>query len=172
MSDEKFGNFMRDMEMIKQLPPQKKLKELFDYKNGMLFHKKNKGKAKNGNIVGWKEKNGYWATNIDGVRYRIHRLIWQYHFDNCPEMLDHIDRNKDNNSLENLRPATVSLNSFNTIKKNKTELRGVCVVGKKFKACIRINGKSKHLGTFESAKDAHKKYVSIATNIYGVIIEP
>ena len=157
------------MKMIKQLPNKELLRELFFYENGVLSHKKSRSRGKANKPVGWVEKNGYWATNVFGVRYRVHRLVWQFHFGDCPAFLDHIDGNKNNNAIENLRPATVTQNNVNkkAIKKNKLGLKGVCLDGKKYKANIKVNGKSFHLGYFENPNDAHFAYCQKAKEIYG-----
>ena len=127
--------------MIKQLPSQQRLQELFYYENGVLFHKKSRSKGKANKPIGWQEKNGYWATNVDDVRYRVHRLVYQFHHGVCPATLDHIDGNKSNNAIENLRPATNKQNLANrkTIKTNKLGLKGVCFERNKYKANIKIS---------------------------------
>ena len=99
---------------IKELPSKEVLHDLFYYKNGNLFHKKSQAKGKADHAAGWIEKNGYSATNIKGVRYRVHRLIYQFHHGSCPDFIDHIDGNKQNNNIENLRPATMSENNQNS----------------------------------------------------------
>lgn len=159
----------RRIKMIKQLPSQQRLQELFYYENGVLFHKKSRSKGKANKPIGWQEKNGYWATNVDDVRYRVHRLVYQFHHGNCPPMLDHIDGNKNNNAIENLRPATNKQNLANrkNVKTNKLGLKGVCFERNKYKANIKIDGKSYHLGYFADPKDAHIAYCQKAKEIYG-----
>ena len=156
-------------QMIKTLPNKELLQELFYYQNGILFRKKSLSKGKAHKPVGWIEKNGYWATNIYGVRYRIHRLIWQFHFGDCPSIIDHIDGNKNNNAIENLPPATNKQNLANrkVTKTNKLGLKGVCLVGNKYKASIKVNGKSQHIGYFSNPNDAHMAYCQKAKKIYG-----
>ena len=159
----------RRLKMIKQLPNRERLQELFYYENGVLFHKKSRSKGKANQPIGWQEKNGYWATNVDDVRYRVHRLVYQFHHGDCPPMLDHIDGNKNNNAIENLRPATNKQNIANrkAVKTNKLGLKGVCLDGKKYKASIKIDGKSQHIGYFTNPKDAHVAYCQKAKEIYG-----
>jgi hypothetical protein len=64
---------------------------------------------------------GYIKFKIKNVHYRAHRLIWFYHYGRWPssDVIDHIDRNKHNNRIENLREATFSENCKN---KNRNEL--------------------------------------------------
>lgn len=156
------------MAKIKTLPEKIKLHQLFDYKNGNLYWRQSKSKARQGNVAGWLEKNGYMACGIDGMRYRVHRLIFAFHYGWCPEFLDHINGIKTDNRIENLRVATVSQNNVNKkTGKNKTGFKGVCIERKKFKASIRINKKSKHIGYFATAEEAHKAYIKMAKTIYG-----
>jgi hypothetical protein len=148
---------------IKTLPDQQMLHDIYTYKNGFLIHRKN------GQIVGWKEKNGYWVTNTGGTRFRLHRLIFQYHYGWCPEFLDHIDGNKENNKIENLRPATSRQNSFNKGPncKNKLGVKGVCIERGRYKANIKIHGKSKHIGYFDTLEQAKAAYEEYAKKIQG-----
>jgi hypothetical protein len=154
---------------IKELPSKEVLHDLFYYKNGNLFHKKSQSKGKADHVVGWIEKNGYSATNVKGVRYRVHRLIYQFHHGCCPNFIDHIDGNKQNNNIENLRPATMSENNQNTKEKNTNKLgvKGVCMERGKYKANIKINGKSKHLGYFYTLEEAKNVYEDFSKKIHG-----
>lgn len=161
---------MRNLQMNnKQLPSQEILHNFFDYADGQLFWKKSKAKAKAGNPVGWVEKNGYVATNLNGTRYRVHRLIFMFFNNYCPEFIDHIDGNKKNNKIENLRPANKFENACNrkASKKNKLNVKGVCVERGKYKANIKKFGKTIHIGYFESLEDAKNAYTIAAKKIHG-----
>lgn len=62
---------------------------------------------------------GYSTISICGVKYQVHRIIWVLHHGEIPEQMaiDHIDGNRSNNSIENLRCTTYSINAKN--KKHK-----------------------------------------------------
>jgi predicted GNAT family acetyltransferase len=154
---------------IKELPSKEVLQDLFYYKNGNLFYKKNQSKGKANHVVGWIEKNGYSVTNINGVRYRIHRLIYKFHHGFCPDYIDHIDGDKQNNKIENLRSATLSENNQNSKAKktNKLGVKGVCIERGRYKASIKIDGKSKHLGYFYSLEEAKIVYEEFSKKIHG-----
>jgi hypothetical protein len=156
---------------MKSLPTKERLEELFEYKDGHLIYKRTIGRAVKGMTVGWVEGNGYRCTNVDGTRYRMHRIIYQMHHGWCPEFIDHIDHDKQNNKIENLRPATQQQNARNKPlgRKNTSGFKGVCwdKCNNKFKADIRINGKSKHLGYFDDPKEAAESYKEASKRYHG-----
>lgn len=88
--------------------------------------------------------------------YHAHRIIYFYVHGYWPTMVDHIDCNKLNNSIENLREVTNTLNQWNTKK-----CRGCCfdARAKKWRADIRCGGKRKFLGHFNSENDARIAYL-------------
>lgn len=153
---------------------QKRVKELFDYKDGKLYRRIGKGTAKKGDRAGYKHLSRgiyYQAIKIDQVRYFEHKLIWLYLKSYMPERLDHKDRNGLNNSIENLREATASQNAANSIKRknNTSGWKGVSwdKDRKKWRAIIGINGGQKHLGLFQDPKEAAKAYNQAALNHFG-----
>lgn len=88
--------------------------DLFDYDDGVLVWKINSGANKlAGKIAGWKHKNGYRCVKISRKEFKVHRIIFLMHYGYLPEMVDHIDRNIENNRIENLRAATRSENGMN-----------------------------------------------------------
>jgi len=147
------------MTKLRTLPSQKKLQELFDYRDGELYWKEriSRYSIDLSKPAGCIEKNGYRRIQIEGKIYRAHRLVWKYHYGKDPkEFIDHIDGNKTNNNIENLREATNQQNLFNTgpSKNNKLGIKGVSKNGNKYVARIEINGKSKYLGMFNTIEEA------------------
>jgi len=127
-----------------------------------------------GTIAGSPHGDGYWKVglSVDGVPERLlaHRIIWCLVYGDLPEMLDHINGEKSDNRLENLREATNRLNQANRKlnKNNSTGYKGVYKhPSKKYVANIRKGGKQCHLGCFESAEDAHRAYVAAANDLHG-----
>ena len=86
---------------------QKYLKENFKYYNGNLIRIRKSRKAKIGDILG-SLSNGYLIANFKKKMYNVHRLIWIYHNGNIDENLyiDHINRKRNDNRIENLRLMT------------------------------------------------------------------
>ena len=103
-------------------------------------------------------KNGKWK------KFSIHRLVGIAFLENPDkkQMIDHIDENKSNNNVKNLRWCCQKENSYNKgIQINNTSgFKGVAYHKhkNKYQARITINGKLKHLGLFETAEEASVAY--------------
>lgn len=99
--------------------------------------------TKVGDVAGSIENTGYISIRINKVSYLAHRLAWFYCFEEWPESyIDHIDRDKTNNALDNLREATAFENSRNRAinKNNSSGYPGVYKRGSKWRAEIVIKG--------------------------------
>ena len=104
----------------KPLPPQHLLRERFDYdaEIGHLINKKNmRGRGGGiGSIVGKLHHAGYRQVKFNGQLYSEHNLIWMWYYgEEIPSHLevDHIDNDRDNNRIENLRLVSHSDNQMN-----------------------------------------------------------
>ena len=120
--------------------------------------------VKPGQIAGRVTDKGYRQIMVDGVRYAGHRLVWLLHHGCFPEHeIDHINGDRDDNRISNLREATKSENQQNiggSRKHSKTGLVGASYhAGNRWKAQIRVNGKKYHLGLFSSPEEAHLAYL-------------
>lgn len=97
-------------------PSQEFLQEMFRYENGMLFYKKNPPRT---NLVnkraGTKSSGNYRQIKIGKKRFFEHRLIWVLLNGTIPDdlVIDHIDRNRSNNKIENLRAISQANNTLN-----------------------------------------------------------
>jgi hypothetical protein len=123
------------------------LKELFDYKDGILINKKTKKQA--GTLH---DQRGYRKVMINSVRYFTHKIVFFYHYGYIPKTLDHIDRNPSNNKIENLREVTRSQNQINRniFKNNKSGFRNVVWNKKdcKWRVNLTINNKQMYFGSY------------------------
>jgi hypothetical protein len=105
--------------------------------------------------------------------YLLHRLIAVAFVENPDNKscICHIDHNKLNNNLENLRFSTSQENSYHSsiVKNASSKYRGVFFskMNNKFKAQIMINGKQQHLGYFNNERDALKIYETKAKELHG-----
>ena len=84
---------------------QKEVCDYFDYVDGILYWKVQKANAiKIGQAAGsLDERTGYYRIHINSKMYKTHRLIFLYHHGYLPNYVDHIDNNRTNNRIENLR---------------------------------------------------------------------
>ena len=135
------------------------LNELFEYSFGNLYWKIKKGsRGLIGSQAGTKNANGYLVVTINNKKYLVHRLIYFIHNKSMPKIIDHIDNNKTNNFIENLREATESQNRYNSLvgKRNVSGVKGVSWhnTHKKWRANICVNRKQIQLGSFEKKEDA------------------
>lgn len=74
----------------------------------------------NGNRAGTLHNSGYRYIQINNKAYAEHRLAWYYCFHEWPEnQIDHIDRNRSNNSIDNLREVTNRVNARNRVDSSK-----------------------------------------------------
>jgi len=119
------------------------------------------------------KSKGYYCVTLNGKSYQLHRLLADAFIPN-PEnkpCVDHIDGNKQNNCLSNLRWATHAENSWNR-KKRKDNTSGYTGVSfhkrdGKWQAYIRVDGKRKHLGSFDTPEEAAAVYREAARELYG-----
>jgi hypothetical protein len=131
----------------------------YDAETGKLFWKLNKGRAgKAGNEAGWFEKR-YCRVTINRKKYQAHRIAWLLTYGSWPvDQIDHINGNKKDNRLENLRDVSSRENARNRkIHKNNTSgALGVSFNkrGQNYQAKIMVNKKSKHLGYFKNKEEA------------------
>ena len=136
---------------------QNKLKEIFEYRDGSLYWKIQYGsRGLIGKKVGSLHPNGYLQTKLNNKRHLIHRLIFLMHYGYVPKILDHIDGNRLNNCIENLRETTASQNQFNTglCKNNKSGYKNVQWVknAKKWRVRLILNKKDKVFGYFDDVE--------------------
>ena len=115
--------------------------------------------------------HGYvqYSSRKDGLNNkRLHRVIM-----NEPDgkFIDHINMNPLDNRRENLRECTQQQNQCNTNKysNNTSGFKGVSFHkrDKKFVAHIKLNGKKKHLGYFDTAEKAHEAYKKESLKLHG-----
>jgi len=108
---------------------QESLKELFEYEKetGRLRRIKAICNAPIGSYPTSTNVQGYLQVMIAQRTYLVHRLVYLYHVGEFPEMLDHINRDKLDNRIENLREASKSQNACNTRKRrdNTSGTKGV-----------------------------------------------
>jgi hypothetical protein len=157
--------------MTQEILTQSYLKELFNYDpdTGNLIWKASRGRIKINSIAGYLMPTGYIRIGINYKHYYAHQLIWLWCKGILPKELDHINNNKSDNKLSNLRLCNRIQNQRNTkaYKNNSTGYKGVYFFYKKFRARLFYNGKHINLGGFNTAKEAHLAYCKKGKELYG-----
>jgi hypothetical protein len=144
----------------------------YDEAEGHLFNKVTRSSmAKKDTRAGSLTEKGYIRIRFKNKNYMEHRLIFLLHNGYMPEIIDHIDGQRDNNFISNLREASNSENAINSKlnSTNKTGFRGVSFFKKsnKFRASIQKNGLKIHLGLFNTAEEASIAYKTAAAELHG-----
>lgn len=131
------------------------------------------GKPCLGVVRGHVQRNGYVHICINNHAYKYHRVIFLHQNGHLPDYLDHIDRNRSNNRIENLRESSASLNMGNRPKTvGHTRYKGVSSIVKPdgtrvFIAQIVRNYKHSTLGCFEDQESAARAYDEKAKEFFG-----
>jgi hypothetical protein len=116
------------------------------------------GKAKAGKKAGCITTDGYVQIYINNKPYYAHQLAYLISYRKQPTLsIDHINRNKSDNRLCNLRLANQKLNTLN----NKA--KGTCKTPWGWSAGITVDGVRKHLGYYDSQEEAHAVYYAVKT---------
>ena len=138
-----------------------RVREAYEYhKNGTLVWKIDLPKRKRrGKVAGYQNGLGYTILYVDGTLYLAHRIIWMWHKGYLPEHgIDHINRNRSDNRIENLREVSQSCNSRNTGNNtnNTSGVKGVQWHKPTRMWCARIKTlyKDKHLGYYHEFDEA------------------
>ena len=101
----------------------------------LRWKKKSAIRVSIGDEAGNLDKNqSYYRTHFNNIRYSNHRIVYFLNHGYCPDCIDHIDMNKQNNNINNLREATLSNNQQNrTINKNNTTgVKGLSISKNKY----------------------------------------
>jgi|KBSSwiStaDraftv2_1062776.scaffolds.fasta_scaffold633658_2 hypothetical protein len=155
---------------------QDRLWEVLRYEpdTGKFFWLKRPGGGARTDLVGKQagcvnDKN-YRVIMIDSKEYAAHRLAWLYVYGDWPaNQIDHINRNRTDNRIVNLREATGPQNCANAkARSSRSGLKGAHWnkrYGGKWSATIHRNGRAQWLGYFSTAKKAHTAYCKAAKGV-------
>jgi hypothetical protein len=146
----------------------------YDPKSGHLTWNYTTQWTKKGTIAGT-NCLGYIKISVNKVIIPAHRIAWAMHYGTWPfGEIDHINGNRVDNRIENLREVTHQQNCMNRAKaqNNKSGYKGVSwhKVAKKWQAHLSIGGKSVYLGLFETAEKAHDAYEQSVQMAYGMFL--
>lgn len=124
-----------------------------------------------GHRAGSRGSKGYQTVSLDRTYLGVHRVLWAMHKGAWPAgAIDHINGNPSDNRIANLRECTPSQNAINSRmpSTNTHGTKGVTLLPHgKWQAQIKINGKSKYLGSFVNKSDAAAAYGAAARELFG-----
>ncbi len=124
-------------------------------------------RMKVGDIAGSRDAYGYRKIKWLGKSVFAHRLAWFLVFGEWPsEQIDHVNGDKSDNRLENLREATRAQNAANRAGW-RDGLKGAAPCKDRWSAGIKVGGRRKHLGCFATELEAHEAYVQAAASVHG-----
>lgn len=114
---------------------------------------------------------GYYRVSLFSERHLAHRLAWLYVYGEWPKFeIDHLDGDRANNRIVNLRDVPASINSQNKHKArvdNRSGLLGVTTFGDgRFRASLYIKGKRVHIGMYQTPEAAHEAYLDAKRKIH------
>ena len=131
-----------------------------------------KNGRESGSVAGCLHHSGYFLISVDRIKFPCQRLAWLFHTGDWPNgHIDHINMDKSDNRICNLREATHSQNAFNTPRppSNTSGFKGVSWYGRaqKYRAQITAYGKRHYLGLFDDPCLAHEAYKAASIKLHG-----
>ncbi len=134
----------------------------YDASTGVFLSKKSQGRMVKGAPAGALRSDGYRVISVRGKSYRAHRLAWLISYGKWPALIDHINRDRDDNRIANLREATKPENMANSVLRDGKPITGTrwAAHAKRWMARTTIAGKTVFLGYFDTQEKAAAAYRS------------
>lgn len=132
----------------------------YDPSSGVIKWKYSKGlRVKKGDMAGWiNRENGYRLIQINNMSFMYHRIAWFLYYGKFPDkFIDHINGNRLDNSIKNLRQVTKSENNYNKVFHRNGNVRGVI----RTKGRFHIKIGNKYIATRWSLKEANELATSL-----------
>lgn len=143
----------------------------YDAATGDFFWIKAARGRRAGSRAGSVNSEGYIKVGLQGRIYGAHQLAWLYVSGKWPDKkIDHIDRRRDNNAMSNLRLANNQQNAVNrSATRGKKTPKGVYKHPgtSKWRAAIKVNGKSRTIGFFATQEEAATAYAAASEAEHG-----
>lgn len=150
----------------------------YDHETGIIRRASNSGRCwKKGQKAGYINSEGYLEIKFHGRVYQGHRIAWALQYgEQPPEFLDHINRDRSDNRIVNLRPATKSQNGANRValSNNKHGVKGCYWIKKtsSWRVQCRVNKKLHNVGYFKDLNEARAAYTAFAKANFGTFHVP
>ena len=148
---------------------------LFNYceSTGTISRKKTRGGIEAGRPAGYIDAGGYRSMSVKNKNYFAHRIIWLFVYGEFPSgEIDHIDGDKLNNRLSNLRNVTHQTNVEN-VRAARSHNKSSGVLGvtwaphaRKWYARMTVKGKVVYLGYHETKEAAHSAYLKAKRDLH------
>lgn len=157
---------------MKSLPTPEELRGMFRYEpeSGLIYWRSGFGGAYSGKVAGSVTTRGYINVNCCGLMLQAHRIVWAMCTGQWPKgEIDHVDHDKGNNRIENLRDVTRSVNHQNRIRAragSKSGVLGVRLAKGRYFSEIKVGDRYMYLGSFETVEAAHEAYVSAKRRLH------
>jgi len=118
--------------------------------------KRNIFNAKFANKVAGTPHNGYLRLRIGGSLHLVHRIIWMMSYGEWPDNIDHVDHDRSNNKLSNLRNVTKSENAKNrSLNINNTSGKSGVIQDKRSGRWVcRLGANHGYVGSYQNIEDA------------------
>lgn len=149
------------------------LNHLFEYdeETGNLIWKIQKRGTRKGSIAGTTNSEGYRVITVNYKAYKAHRLVYLMHKGYLPRTLDHINNNRSDNRIENLRAVSAGQNQHNRKlnSNNKSGYKGVSWFARdrKWSARIHLENKLVFLGYHNTPEEADKVVRAARKELHG-----
>lgn len=169
---------------LAQLIPEAHLREIFEYRDGALYWKFDPRRRPqwNGQFAGaragYQEKNGYRAVYFNASERNglkksrpiaAHRLIFCFHHGYYPPQVDHINGDRGDDRIENLRAALAYQNAANIERAGPTGCPGVRRrQDGRYEVRVSFAKKRHQIGSFTTLEDARAAAIAASMAIKGV----
>lgn len=158
---------------VKEIPLSELNRLFYVDSNGVVRNKIDRHFKNKDQIVGTIHKE-YVIVCISCKNYYLHRIVYQLQHQcelNSEQIIDHIDGDKMNNLIANLRIATKSENQHNRNASitSKSGIKGVhfCSKAKKYVATIKLNKIRYYLGSYDNIEHASAAHANASYILHG-----
>lgn len=148
----------------------------YDPETGIIYHTRDSvnGKAKAGDRACRYWSDGYFVVKLERINIRAHRAAWMLYHGitlTTAQQIDHINGDRGDNKIENLRVVTPSVNSQNRHKPRSGNMSGFMGVTATrttgiWTATVCLEGKNHYLGRFTTPEAAHQAYLEAKRRLH------